>query len=827
MNLIRFSLLLSLFLSFSQPAFPQPDKLYTPGEIRLQLDKLKTFGSVLYIAAHPDDENTRLLSWFANEKKLRTAYISLTRGDGGQNLIGTEQGDLLGIIRTYELMAARSIDGAEQFFTNARDFGYSKKPEETLKIWDQEKVLEEMVWVIRNFKPDIIISRFPETGEGGHGHHTASALLAREAFFAAADPLRFPHQLPFVSTWTTNSLWWNTFNFGNNNTTSDDQFHFDAGTFQPLLSKWMGEIASESRSQHKSQGFGVARNRGKQWEYFKPIAGDTACGTIYCNLDFTAGNLKNFKSFIAMVDSAIAAFSIIQPSSALPYLLKAYDKLDELDERWKSYKKQQLEKLILSCSGLWIEANSFSPFAVNGDSVTVKFTAVTALDQRISISSVSVNGYVDSTVSIPLKSNQAENLVVTFRLQNEKNSNPYWLEQEGSNGMFHIHNSLMSGKPVSDPALTATVEMVLDKKKFRFIRPVNYKWTDPVKGELYRDFEVRPAVTVSWDEPLLIFHQGKEKKLSVTVKAQTDQVSGTISFNPMKRFRISPESISFEIKKKNDYRNFEFTLISDAVLPAEEKLTAYLAINGKEKEQALTLSEINHDHLPPLTWLKPAEVKISSIVLKKVKGKIGFIEGSGEETIRCLKQAGFQVDVLTTVLPVNTLKKYRAIITGIRAYNINEQMTQWQPVLMEYVKEGGTLINQYNTSNFISSLKTDLGPYPFKLTRERVTDEQSPVEFLIPTHPLLNIPNRISPADFEHWVQERGIYFAGDFQKNYQPLLRMNDGDEKNADGSLIFCTYGKGMYIYTGLSFFRQLPSGVPGAYRLFSNLIAGGKSD
>lgn len=805
----------------------QPGKLYTPGEIRLQLDKLKTFGSVLYVAAHPDDENTRLLSWFTNDKNLRTAYISLTRGDGGQNLIGNEQGDLLGLIRTYELMAARSIDGAEQFFTNARDFGYSKTPVETMQIWDKEKVLEELVWIIRDFKPDIIINRFPESGEGGHGHHTASAILAREAFYAAADPERFPQQLKFIQTWKANSLWWNTFNFGNNNTIRDDQFHFDAGTYQPLLSKWMGEIASESRSQHKSQGFGVARNRGKQLEYFKPLAGDTACGNIYCNLDFSTGGMKNSNPFILMIDSAISVFSTDNPSAVLPYLLKAYDKLDVLDDRWKDYKKLQLEKLLVSCAGLWFEANAASAFAANGDSVTIKFSVVTALNERISVSGLSVFGYADTAVSKKLKSNQPEIISLSFKLQNEKLSNPYWLAKEGSHGMFHVQNNFMTGKPVSAPALTASMDLMIDTKKFRLTRPVNHKWTDPVKGEVYRDFEVRPAVTVLFNELLMIFNQGKEKKLRLVLKSHTDNVSGKISFSSLKNFRLLPETISFDLKNKNDNLNFEISVIGESKSPSEEILTAYIELNGREKEQALTLTEITHDHLPPLTLLQKAEVKIVSMELKILKGKIGFIEGSGDETVRCLKQAGFDVDVLSEVMPLNSLKKYSAIITGIRAYNTNEKMSEWQPLLMEYVKEGGTLVVQYNTSNFISSLKTSLGPYPFKLTRERVTDENSKVDFLIPEHPLLNIPHKITPSDFENWIQERGIYFAGDFQKNYRALIRMNDGDEKNGDGSLIFGTYGKGKYIYTGLAFFRQLPAGVPGAYRLFSNLIAGGSAN
>lgn len=826
-SLMRFLLLWIVSLGFFKQGLSQPDKLYNPGEIRLQLERLKTFGSILYIAAHPDDENTRLLSYFVNDKKLRTAYLSLTRGDGGQNLIGNEQGDLLGLIRTYELNAARNIDGAEQFFTNARDFGFSKSPEETMTIWNKEQVLEEMVWIIRNFRPDIIITRFPLTGEGGHGHHTASAMLALEAFYAAGDSLRFSEQLAFVRPWKTNSIWWNTFNFGNTNTTRPDQFKFDAGTYLPLLSKWTGEIASESRSQHKSQGFGVQRNRGIQLEYFQPLAGDTACGNIYCQLDFQSNDIKNHKPFIAYVDSAIHSFSLENPVAALSYLLKAYKKVEDLNERWKSYKKQQLEKLIVSCSGLWLEALSTKPFAVSGDSVTVKFSAITSLSDKIKISGVSVIGHADSLVAMNLKPNQMESVSWSFKCPADKLSNPYWLVQEGTAGMFKVEDKGLTGKPVSDPAFMAGFEIIIDNQKLTLIKPVLYKWVDPVKGELYREFEIRTPVTLTFSEPLVYIQPLKEKKLRFVLKAQTDHVSGEISFQQMKNFKVTPATIPFEMMQAGESRNFEIIIRSEKNIPADEKLAAYIKLKGEERKPAITLIEINHDHLPPLTLQKSAEAKIISFELKVVKGKIGYIAGSGDETVKCLKQAGFDVEELKEILPLNILKNYRAIITGIRAYNTNEKMGEWQPVLMNYVKEGGTLLVQYNTSNFISSMKTNPGPYPFKITRERVTDENAEVEILAPEHPLMNKPHKITRSDFDNWIQERGLYFAGDFQQHYKPLLRMNDAGEKNADGSLIVCQYGKGTFIYTGLSFFRQLPSGVAGAYRLISNLVAGGKSD
>ena len=319
------SVLLSLFLLTAIQIIAQPQKTWNSSDIKLALKKLNTVGSVLYIAAHPDDENTRLLAYFANEKCLRTGYLSMNRGDGGQNLIGTEQGELMGAIRTQELLAARRVDGAEQFFTRANDFGYSKNPEETMRIWGHDTVLADVVWVIRNFKPDIIITRFPTTGEGGHGHHTASAILAEEAFKAAADPTRFRDQLKYVSVWQAKSLYWNTFNFGSGaNTIDSTQLKLDVGVYNPLLGKGYGEIAAESRSMHKSQGFGVPKQRGKQVEYFKHIAGDSSSTDLFAGINLTWKRVKGSEKIQKDIDAANDDYQVDKPEKAINDLLDAY-----------------------------------------------------------------------------------------------------------------------------------------------------------------------------------------------------------------------------------------------------------------------------------------------------------------------------------------------------------------------------------------------------------------------------------------------------------------------------------------------------------------------
>jgi LmbE family N-acetylglucosaminyl deacetylase len=318
-------LILCTFLLFQfQLSNAQTEAPKSSAEILQALHKLNTVGSVLYVAAHPDDENTRLLSYMSKEQKVRTGYLSITRGDGGQNLIGKEQGEMLGLIRTQELLAARRTDGAEQFFTRAFDFGYSKTPEETFNFWNRDSILSDMVWVIRNFKPDVMICRFPTTGEGGHGHHTASAILALQAFDDAANPQKFAWQLKHTAVWQARSIFWNTFNFGTTNTTSENQIKFDVGVYNPLLGKSYGEIAAESRSFHKSQGFGSAKQRGQALEYFKLLKGDSCKNHVLENVNLSWNRIKGAEEIQKAIDACIKQFNHNSPNEIVPQLIAVY-----------------------------------------------------------------------------------------------------------------------------------------------------------------------------------------------------------------------------------------------------------------------------------------------------------------------------------------------------------------------------------------------------------------------------------------------------------------------------------------------------------------------
>lgn len=823
-------LIASCFLLFYfSPSWSQPNDILSSGEIELALKKLNTVGSVLYIAAHPDDENTRLLSYFANEKLLRTGYLSITRGDGGQNLVGKEQGELLGLIRTQELLAARRIDGAEQFFTRANDFGYSKNPEETFSIWDHEKVLADVVWVIRTFKPDIIIARFPSTGEGGHGHHTASGILAGEAFKAAGDPKRFSEQLNYTETWQPGSLWWNTFNFGNNNTQREGQYNFDAGMFNPMLGKWYGEIAAESRSQHRSQGFGVPRGRGKQQEYFKPLDGDTSCKNIYCNLDFSWDRIKGCEKFARLIQKAISGFNPSRPSDIIPLLTEAKRELATIDhEHWRKQKTKELDRVILSCAGLWFEATAMDYYVVPSDSLRIKFQSVKYTDTNVILKEIHVTGSYDTTAVKTLAVN--ESFVVDTKIKTPSTLDltmPYWLKEEHNAGMYVVDKQMLAGQPENDAALQAVFIFSIGTANFELTTPVVYKWTDPVKGEIYRPLEVRPAVAINFTDHIMLFGNNAIKKTILTVIPQKDSLTGNIILSANSAFIIEPDTFAVKLPKKGIESKFEVTISPGQSGQTKESyvlsdIKSKFVSDDKNYSSANSITEIKYEHIPYQTTFPPSKARLVSSGIITKKKNIGYIEGAGDDIPASLRQLGYNVTVLTqNILENESLNNYDAIITGIRAYNTDERLLQHYNKLMKYVESGGNLIVQYNTNNFTAGFSGMIGPYPFKISRDRITDENAPVSMLNVNHTLLNYPNKISERDFEGWVQERGLYFPSEVNEKYETIIAFNDKDEKPLNNSILFAKHGKGNFIYTGLSFFRQLPAGIPGAYRLFANMI------
>jgi len=820
-------LLIVATVLFQVMVFSQAPPVYTSADIYLQLKKLKVLGSVLYMAAHPDDENTRLLAYLSKERLYRTGYLSLTRGDGGQNLIGDEQGIDLGLIRTQELLAARRIDGAEQFFSRAYDFGFSKTTEEALRIWDKEKVLADAVWVIRKFQPDVIVTRFPPDSRAGHGHHSGSAVIAEEAFKAAADPNRFPDQLKYgVKPWKVRRIVWNSFlgPAGGDKTVS-----LDVGAFNALLGKSYGEIAAMSRSQHKSQGFGVAAARGVQLENFTHVAGDVAKTDLFDDIDVSWKRIKGGEEISAVIDRTIQQFSLTDPSKSVPALVALYKSLDAItDPYWKLQKMNEVKTLIEACSAIWFEASTTTPFAVQGDSLRVQVSVNNRAGANATVLSIAIDS-TDTTINKLLEKNANFVLTKTLSISAARAlSQPYWLESKMSEGAFTVSDQLKIGLPENAAAIQVKFDINIEGTRFTFLKPVKYRYTDPVKGEIYQPVNIVPAATVSTEPGVFVFRKNEKTSAELEVRINANRnfnnYQASVS-NRMQHSNTVKKDSAFNLSK-GLWKDYNFKIDNSMMENLEQDNAQVFTELKKGKEvfsPYLSLTGIHYDHIPDIYYYFQDNAKLLNIDLKTVGNRIGYIEGAGDKVPVALTQMGYEVVTLKERdITFNVLKQFDAVITGVRAYNVHGYLTDRNNELMEYVSAGGNLIVQYNTNSFTGPIAAKIGPYPFNISRNRVTDQHAKVKFTISDHPVLNYPNKITDKDFEGWIQERGIYFADQVDPHYQAPLSMADAGEPENSGSLIITDYGKGKFVYTGLVFFRELPAGVPGAYRLLANIIA-----
>lgn len=800
-------------------------------EILQEIQKINTIGSVLYVAAHPDDENTRLISWLVGEKHLRTAYLSLTRGDGGQNLIGKELGPSLGLIRSQELLAARNVDGAEQFFTRAYDFGFSKNADETLKIWNQDSVLYDMVWVIRKFKPDVIICRFPPNSDAGHGHHAASAILAKKAFSMAGDPKVFPDQLKYLQVWQPRRLFWNTYNFGTVNTTSEQQLTADVGVFNPLLGKSYGEIAAESRSQHKSQGFGSASNRGEIKEYFVQWEGDSAKGDLFSGIATDWSRINGSAPIQALLKQIMNGYDVKNPSQSVPMLLKLRKSILQLSKNydaktvegtWLLYQLSKTEQTLLQCAGIWAEAISPQTTYVRGDSIAVKLEAVSRYSGKVEWKEFTVAGKTFPIDKMAVM-NQLQTVAAPVKVPiDSKFSSPYWLEQAIEDGIFNFRDKLLTGSPQNDAAMYAHLKLLIDGDTLNVKLPVLYRYLDATEGDRYKPLRILPPLTLNFEDPVMIFSNGTAQEIRFSITAHSANVNGEVKLNlPDAWKRIDTLPLNFQLKAAGASANFS-VLIKPDHSAREGSLSIYSEISGQKCNQSL--KAISYDHIPQQSILPEATLKLVPLTINRNFQTIGYIPGAGDEIPTALRQLGYEVKILDEQYPLEQgFSKFDAIVSGIRAYNTHEYLNKWYEPLMDYVKNGGRLLVQYNTNNRIGPLVAKMSPYPFTITRDRVTEEDAKIGFVDSNSILLQKPNKITASDFENWVQERGIYFVGERDSNFKSVLLMNDTGEKPLDGSVVYTRYGNGYFAYTGLSFFRQLPAGVSGAYRLFVNLLEG----
>ncbi|MBI1184463.1 LmbE family protein [bacterium] len=800
-------------------------------EILHEIKGLKSVGSVLYLAAHPDDENTKVISYLAQGMQLETSYLALTRGDGGQNLIGTEIGTALGVLRTQELLMARSVDHGHQYFSRAIDFGYSKNPEETFNMWQREEVLKDVVWVIRQTRPDLIITRFPPDERAGHGHHTASAMLAIEAIKAANDPnFKFgdardnklkPWKVHRV-VWNT-SIWW----YERMGIEIDESklYKLDVGTYEALLGQSFNSIASRARSMHRSQGFGDLIDRGSYPEYFEHLAGDSAKKDIFEDYDFTwyrFGNFNLAQKATNLIEKIVGEYNPAKPEQSLPDLVKLKQLIDDVnDPKWQKNLNERVDLIIAQCAGLWCEVIVNQYYACQDDEVTFTLNAIKRNDCTVKTKFVDFGEFTyhieEPTELYPNNLTEVVSRTVKIDMTDYGYTEPYWLKAPPHDGLFTIENAELIGLPEKRPFQNAHALFEVNGCNISVTVPISYKWEDRARGELRRPFEIRPKVSLNFDEPVLVASAGSKVKLALNVLINTNNVIGNLQLNLPTGWTASPKELFVEGR----YRGEVIPVVFE-ITPSSKAVSGVIGAQFFEEGNVYNkgLVSIEHEHIPAQVMLPDAQCKLVYMNVNLSPQKIGYLMGAGDEVPVALAQLGYTVEMLDPEnISLNILKQYKTIVVGVRAYNTIENIRNIHGILMQFVEAGGKVITQYNTS---SGLKSEIvGPYDLKPDRDRITDEHAKLTILQPTHAIFNTPNKITQDDFAGWVQERGLYFPSSFDSHYTALLSGHDPGEEDLKGMLLVTNYGKGKFVYTGISFFRELPAGVPGAYRLFVNLI------
>ena len=792
-----------------------------------EIKKLNTLASVLYVAAHPDDENTRLISLFSNHYNARTAYLSMTRGDGGQNLIGTDLRESLGLIRTQELLEARKIDGGQQYFTTANDFGFSKHPDETLRIWNNNEILGQVVFRIRKFKPDLIIHRFNHRTPGTtHGHHTSSAMLSEQAFHLSNDPNAFPEQLDRVKLWQAerqfyNTSWWA---YGGREqfkkADKSNMIPIESNPVDLLLGRTNEEVAAKSRSQHKSQGFGSAPRLGNQTEYLEWINGSKPTQSDpFQGIDTSWNRIKGGKKIKMIVDQIIANFDLEHPYKSVNALTKLYKEIGTLDDlHWKTIKQKEVVNLIKNCLGLRIQFNTSNEVGVAQTALPVELKFINPSPTPLRLEKI--EGIVNLEVNESLNENQLWERKMKLRLEN-KVTTPYWLLQEGDLGNYKVEEENLKGLAETPNPFEVRFYISINDIKIPFQTSLKYRYTDRVAGEVIQNFQLLPRATSQLVEKVILFQNQQPKKVRVQVKAHAGNFKGTVQLKTPSSWEVQPDVQQVNIEQARASKEFVFEVRPPK---GSSKASFSSIVTEGDTNYQMYLKEIDYPHIEKQFLLSPNKSVASKIDLKTTVKEIAYINGAGDKVVESLANVGIKATTFDAeVFRLEDLLPFPTVIIGIRAFNVHKALAYKNQILWDYVDEGGTLIVQYNTSRGLDS--SIVAPYPLSLSRDRVSDETAQVRILKKDHPILHHPNHIQPSDFDGWVQERGLYFANRWDDSYEALFSMNDSGETSKMGSLLVTDYGKGKFIFTGLSFFRELPAGVPGAYRLFANLISYGK--
>ncbi len=825
--------------------------------------KLQTTASVLEVGAHPDDEDSAFMARAALGDHARAAYLSLTRGEGGQNAIGPELFDALGVIRTEELLQARTLDGGEQFFARAYDYGFSKTREEASRLWGDREVLRDMVRVIRLFRPLVIYSIFSGTPADGHGHHQLSGSLTPVAFHAAADPAQFPEQVAEgLRPWQARKLYRSTgfsaFGFGPGTTA-----RIEVGQVDPLLGRSYAEIAAEGRSQHKTQAMGTPEMRGPLESGLglieatvQPPAGETS---VFDGIDTSLTGLAALAGLppgalqgeLAALDRAVrkslSDYRPLEPGRAVPALADALaairtarvsvkalagaseDSREEADFLLAA-KERDAASALQGAAGVVIDAVSDVETAAPGESFGCTVRVFLARPTAAAITSVTVrapDGWRVAPVpgpvvgSLPEIADRAETFALAVA-PDAPPTQPYWLRAAREGQLNSWPSDAPRGSAFEGPLATAVVGLEISGVPVALTQPVQYRLIDPVRGELRRNVEIVPAVTLLLDSPLEIVPlemRGKSRRVSVVLQDNSQAaVTGVLKLDLPKGWKVSPAESPFSLQRKGERvtRVCNVTPPRDAA-PGRYPLTA-VAVSG-DRIFDLSLRVVSYPHIQTHRIYTRASGQICVLDLKVAPVKVGYIMGTGDQVPEALRRMGLEVTLLgEDSLAAGDLNRFDTIVVGINASAARPDFAAAQARMDEYVRNGGTVIVQYQHDDYV---RRNLPPFPAQMA-SRVTDETAEVKILVPDHPVFMRPNRITAGDFSGWVQERNLYAFRTFDPRYTALLESHDPGEPPQPGGEVYARLGKGQYVYTAYAWFRQLPAGVPGAYRLFANLVS-----
>ncbi len=830
-----------------------------------KLKGLNTSASVLMVGAHPDDEDTALLAYLARGESARTAYLSLTRGDGGQNIIGSELGEALGVIRTEELLQARTLDGAEQYFTRAYDYGFSKTLAEAKEKWDEKVILCDAVRVIRDFRPLVVVSQFSGTTADGHGHHQFAGYITPLAVQAAADPRQC---LETGETWEVKKFYVRQRGQG------EPRLRVNTGRYDPILGRSYFEIAMEARSQHKSQEQGVLELRGDQFSSMNLQGSEARESSIFEGLDLSVRavgkGVKDFEQPLSeiheLAERASREYDPRSPQLILPHLVKGYRVAHKAGlytrteagympaAEFARLKSSQFVEAIVAVLGLQIDALSDVETIAQGESFNVTVKAYSPSKDASLVKGI--NLAVPAKPGMPPIANLSEMQwwLVTKRPPPTTNSpafisrevplaaehfsvtvprdadltRPYWLVEPRVGDMFlrkgHWQNFDLA---IQQPLPSAWVTLEIDGVMLSVNRPVQFRFADDVRGEIRRNVAVVPLVTLDIDQEMMVISAGGEetgKQLSVTVTNNSSgAVSGKTALDLPAGWTASADSADFNLTRKGERKTVKF----DIKLPSNTKPGNYpLRASARIDESAYSRSmrTISYPHIQTHRIYNDAVAKANVFDLKKAPVKVGYIVGSGDRVPEAIRQMGFDLEIISQGdLARGDLSRFDAIVVGIRAYQVRPDLVVNNNRLLDYAREGGTMIVQYQLPGYAQQ---KLMPFPTQMG-PRVADENAPITILVPEHPIFNYPNKITAVDFRGWVQERNLYNFTNLGPEYTGLLEAHDPGEAENKGGLVIAPLGKGTYIYSSYSFFRQLPAGVEGAYRLFANILSSAAKD